>query len=669
MGFAIGETVGPYKINQYLGQGGMATIYRAQQLTLDRDVALKVIHPALKDDQSFLLRFKREASIVAKLNHPNIVPVYDFGEFEGVSYIVMRYIEGQTLKDILSDQKLGTKQILDILRPAADALAYAHSRGVLHRDVKPSNVLIDSEGNVYLADFGLARIAQSGESTLSQEMIIGSPQYISPEQGKGEAADERSDIYSLAVIAYEMFTGHIPFAGDTPYTTILSHINDPLPPPRQFNAKIQPAVEQVLVKALAKDREQRFRNVREFMRALENAVRGPTEDNEAAAPILIAEYKPIGSNPFGDLASRARELVENREPPLFIFAGIALLCALLACVLGAGYFATQNSTLAALFGARSTAPTPVLPLIITTPTSSSFSITPAALLTQAAGTPNPIAVATPTAPRPAAPRGKIAYTVATGELAEQHAIWLANADGTNARLIAETAMWAALSPDGTQIAYYRMKSENGIWIQNLDGSNARRVIPGSDVCCVSWAPDAKRIAYFKGNLKLGGTIYTANADGTGATEIGPGFNPAWAPTGRQLAYNGCVPNTSQCGIFVNTIPGGPSRLITRDNGGNPQWSPTGDKIVYQADDGKGHLNVFVVNADGAGVKQLTFGLHNDGQPDWSRDGNFIFWRSDQNGTAWAIYVMHSDGSNPRVLIRNAPPDGDLWGRESLSGGP
>ncbi len=669
MGFEIGETVGPYKIIQYLGQGGMATIYRAQQVTLDRDVALKVIHPALKDDQSFLLRFKREASIVAKLNHPNIVPVYDFGEFEGVSYIVMRYIEGQTLKDILTDQKLGTKQILDILRPVADALAYAHSRGVLHRDVKPSNVLIDNEGNVYLADFGLARIAQSNDSTLSQDMIIGSPQYISPEQGKGEAADDRSDIYSLAVVVYEMFTGHIPFAGDTPYTTILSHINDPLPPPRQFNAKIQPAVEQVLVKALAKDRDQRFRNVREFMRALENAVRGPVEDNEPVAPILIAESRPIASNPIGDFVNRVRVGMETREPPVFIIAGITLLCLLLACVLGTGYLATQNSTLAAMFGGRSTAPTRALPVIITTPTYAGFAITPAALLTQAAGALNPPALATATPARPAAPRGKIAYTIATGELAEQHAVWVANADGTSAHLIAETSMWPALSPDSTQIAYYRMKSENGIWIQNLDGSNARRVVSGSEVCCVSWAPDAKRIAYFKGNLKLGGTIYIANADGTGATEIGPGFNPSWAPTGGRLAYAGCMPNTSQCGIFVYTIAGASSRLITRDNGGGPQWSPLGDKIVYQADDGKSHINVFVVNADGTGVKQLTFGRGNDGQPDWSRDGNFIFWRSDQNGTAWAIYVMHSDGSNPRVLIRNAPPDGDLWGRESLSGGP
>lgn len=669
MGFAIGETVGPYKIIQYLGQGGMATIYRAQQLTLERDVALKVMHPALKDDQSFLLRFKREASIVAKLNHPNIVPVYDFGEFEGVSYIVMRYIEGQTLKDILTDQKLGTKQILDILRPVSDALAYAHSRGVMHRDVKPSNILIDGEGNVYLADFGLARIAQSNESTLSQELIIGSPQYISPEQGKGEPADERSDIYSLAVVVYEMFTRHVPFAGDTPYTTILSHINDPLPPPRQFNDKINPAMEQVLVKALAKNRDLRFRNVREFMHALENAVRGPVEENEPAAPILIAASKPIATNPIGDFMNRVREAFENREPIVFISAGIVALCLLLACVLGLGYFASQNSAFAAVLGGRSVAPTRVIVLPITTPTFTGSGSTPAVLLTQAAITANPPAQSTPIPPRPTVPRGKIAYTIVTGELAEQHAVWVANADGTNARLIAELAMWPALSPDGTQIAYYRMKAENGIWIQNLDGSAARRAIPGSDVCCVTWSPDGKRLAYFKGNLKFGGTIFIANIDGSGVTEVGPGFNPSWAPVGGRLAYTGCVPNTSQCGIFVYAIAGGSPHLITRDNGGSPQWSPTGDKITYQADDGKSHMNVFVVNADGTGVKQLTFGRSNDGQPDWSRDGNFIFWRSDQNGTAWAIYVMHSDGSNQRVLIRNAPPDGDLWGRESLSGSP
>ncbi|HEX7593566.1 MAG TPA: serine/threonine-protein kinase, partial [Anaerolineae bacterium] len=157
MGFAVGESVGPYKIVEYIGQGGMATIFKAHQTSLDRFVALKVIHPALKEDPAFLNRLNREASIIAKLNHPNIVTVYDFSHFEGVPFLVLRFIDGKTLKAVLQQQKLSTQQILKIIRPVADALAYAHSRGVLHRDVKPSNILIDNEGHVFLTDFGLAR--------------------------------------------------------------------------------------------------------------------------------------------------------------------------------------------------------------------------------------------------------------------------------------------------------------------------------------------------------------------------------------------------------------------------------------------------------------------------------------------------------------------------------
>lgn len=671
MGFAIGETVGPYKITSYLGQGGMATIYRAQQLTLDRDVALKVIHPALKDDQSFIMRFKREASIVAKLNHPNIVPVYDFGEFEGVSYIVMRFIEGQTLKDVLTDQRLGTKQIFDILRPVADALGYAHSRGVLHRDVKPSNVLIDPEGNVYLADFGLARLGHSGESTLSQEMIIGSPQYISPEQGKGEQADERSDLYSLAVVVYEMFTGRVPFTGDTPYTTILGHINDPLPPPRQYNPNMSPAVEQVIVKALAKDKDKRFRNVREFMRALDNAARGPIDDNEPAAPIVIAASKPITANPITEIIARVRTGFENRQPVALAAAGLAVLCLLAAClVIAAVSLGNRLPFLASVLPGQNAA-TRTISRPITTPTPSGPFILPPIAATPSVGTSAPVApgATAPSPIRPIAGRGRIAYTIATDAAAEQHAVWVANSDGTNARLVAEFSMWPALAPDGIQIAYYKMKTDNGIFISNLDGGNAHRVIPGSDVCCVQWSPDGKRLAYFKGSLKLTGTILIANVDGALVQEVGPGFNPSWARDGNRLAYGGCAPNSTQCGIFVYDLRSRTARQITRDNGGNPQWSPTSERIVYRADDGKGHTNVFVMDSEGNDRKQLTFGTSNDGQPDWSRDGNMIYWRTDQNGAGWAIAGMNADGTNQRVIIRNAPPDGDLWGRESLSGGP
>ncbi|MBI3536190.1 MAG: PD40 domain-containing protein, partial [Chloroflexi bacterium] len=186
--------------------------------------------------------------------------------------------------------------------------------------------------------------------------------------------------------------------------------------------------------------------------------------------------------------------------------------------------------------------------------------------------------------------------------------------------------------------------------------------------CVQWSPDSKRIVFFRGNLKIGGKIYTADADGGNISEITTGFNPSWSPDSLRLAFSGCLPNTSVCGILVYDLKTQTLATITRDNGSNPQWSPRGDKIIYQGDDGKGHINVFIVNSDGTNAKQLTNGKSNDGQPVFSRDGNAIYWRSDQNGTAWAIYVMNADGSIPRVLIKNVPVD-DLWGRESLSTGP
>jgi TolB protein len=258
--------------------------------------------------------------------------------------------------------------------------------------------------------------------------------------------------------------------------------------------------------------------------------------------------------------------------------------------------------------------------------------------------------------------------VATSELPENHSIWIANVNGTDARMVIEIAMWPALSPDGRQIAFYRMR-DSGIYIANSDGSNVRKILGYSNTCCVQWSPDGKRLAYFQGDLrKFGGSIFIASADGTNPAEVAIGFNPAWSPDGNRLTYTSCQPNTTQCGIFVIDLRTKSPAILTRDNGANPQWSPRGDKIVYQADDGRGHINVFTVNPDGTGLKQLTFGRGNDGQPTWSRDGNFIFWRSDQNGTSWGLYSMRADGSSPRLVINNVPASSN-WGRESLSTAP
>jgi serine/threonine protein kinase len=268
-----GQMLGPYKIVGQLGQGGMATVYKAHHARLDRYVAVKVMHQAFLQDPNFQSRFEREAQIVAKLEHPHIVPVYDYAETDGQPYLIMKYVEGQTLKRLLAGGRLTLDQIMQIMTPIADALTYAHQHGVLHRDIKPSNIVIDDNGTPYLTDFGLARIAQAGESTMSHDMILGTPQYISPEQARGERdLTSRTDVYSFGVILYELVVGRVPFNADTPYAIVHDHIYSPLPMPSSLNPDVPPAVERVLVKALAKSPADRYATTNELMQEFRQAL-------------------------------------------------------------------------------------------------------------------------------------------------------------------------------------------------------------------------------------------------------------------------------------------------------------------------------------------------------------------------------------------------------------
>ena len=272
MPFNVGENIGPYRIIEQLGQGGMATVFKAYHASLDRYVGLKVLHPAFNQDPNFEARFQREARVVAKLEHPNIVPVYDYAEHEKRPFLVMKFIEGITLKARMDQGSLSSDEITKIVDAVGSALAYAHRQGVLHRDIKPSNVLMATDGQIYLADFGLARIAQSGESTLSSDMIMGTPQYISPEQAMGKAdLDQRTDLYSFGVMLYEMVVGRVPFNADTPFSIIHDHIYSPLPLPRTVNPAVPESVERVLLKALAKERDDRFGDAKQLVDAFKEA--------------------------------------------------------------------------------------------------------------------------------------------------------------------------------------------------------------------------------------------------------------------------------------------------------------------------------------------------------------------------------------------------------------
>src|SRR5687767_12201940 len=255
-----GQMLGPYRIINQIGKGGMATVYKAYQASVDRYVAIKVLPSQLAESKEFAARFQQEARIIAKLEHPHILPVFDYGESNGIAYFVMRYLEAGTLKDKMEvGRPLPLNEIDKIFTQLTDALSYAHGHGIVHRDLKPTNALIDSQGNIFLTDFGIAKLLESASPRLTQtDAIMGTPAYISPEQAQGHTVDQRSDIYSLGIILYEMVTGSVPFTAETPLAVLFKHISDPLPPPSLIKPDIRPAVEKVILKALAKDPRDRF---------------------------------------------------------------------------------------------------------------------------------------------------------------------------------------------------------------------------------------------------------------------------------------------------------------------------------------------------------------------------------------------------------------------------
>lgn len=349
MSFSVGENVGPYRIIEQLGQGGMATVFKAYHASLDRYVAIKVLHPAFGEDPAFEARFQREARVVAKLEHPNIAPIYDYAEHEKRPYLVMKFIEGDTLKARLDRGPLSSEETLKIVKAVGSALAYAHKQGVLHRDIKPSNVLVAADGQIYLADFGLARIAQSGESTLSGDMLIGTPQYISPEQAMGvRELDERTDVYSLGVMVYEIVVGKVPFSADTPFSIIHDHIYSPLPLPRKVNPEVSEQIERVLLKALAKDRLDRYETVDQMVAAfkeawtqaavptqtavatrasMQQAVEAAQRTSPNVGPVKT-DSQPAAMATQPNVAPSGVKVPKKRSPWLWIGAGLLLLCCL-----------------------------------------------------------------------------------------------------------------------------------------------------------------------------------------------------------------------------------------------------------------------------------------------------------------------------------------------------
>ncbi|MCP4417139.1 MAG: protein kinase [Chloroflexi bacterium] len=272
-----GKQLGSYQIVSQLGEGGMAAVYKAYQPRMDRYVALKILPRYYASDPEFVARFKQEARVIAKLEHPHILPVHDFGEEDGYTFMAMRMVDSGTLTDwILENQPLSLAQIRRIISQVGDALDYAHSKEVVHRDVKPSNILVDKRGNCLLTDFGLAKMVETSVKLTRTGGILGTPAYMSPEQGMGQKIDYRTDMYSLGVILYEMVTGRPPYQAETPMAIVIKHIQAPLPLPYKYNPDIPEALERVILKSLAKDREDRYATTGDFVTALQSATEPAT---------------------------------------------------------------------------------------------------------------------------------------------------------------------------------------------------------------------------------------------------------------------------------------------------------------------------------------------------------------------------------------------------------
>lgn len=298
----IGRKLGQYEITAMIGRGGMATVYKGYQASVDRYVAIKVLPPHPGLDDMFIRRFRLEAKTIGSLQHPHILPLYDYGDTEDhILYLVMAYIEGGSLDDVIDAGPMPPKRVEKILREVASALDYAHRRGVIHRDIKPANILLDSEGHAVLADFGIVKMmaSSSSSSNLTGTGVVGTPAYMAPEQGQGLDVDGRADIYSLGCVVYEMLTGHQPYSADTPMQLVLKHISEPPQSILDRRPDLPPAIDLVMQKVLAKNPDDRYQTAVEFAEDFSKALHGESDSLAAVRGQYPLERDKTISAPLG----------------------------------------------------------------------------------------------------------------------------------------------------------------------------------------------------------------------------------------------------------------------------------------------------------------------------------------------------------------------------------
>jgi serine/threonine protein kinase len=630
-----GVSFGRFHLYEKLGEGGMATVYKAFDTHLESEVAVKVIRNrklAPEILRKTLKRFEREARALVKLSHPNIVKIIDYGEFEGQPFLVMPYFRGGTLKDLMQGKPIPYQRAARLLSPIAHALSYAHQAKIIHRDVKPANILIDEAGNPMLTDFGIAKILDEENpiNLTGTSAVIGTPEYMAPEQVRSDAVDHRADIYALGVVFYEMVTGRKPFQADTPVAVLFKHVSDPLPRPSSFVSNLPEEVEYFLIKALAKKPENRYRDMAEFKKGLQKLQEPLSRRKFFLRKNIhkLYEQQPVSSG--AELTYDQLDPGVSKKPIPIIHSQYPvskrfwiLVPGVLIVLLVFVFLINQGQVLS--IGEMASTITPTMTKTIIPTQEYAPTISPTATI---AIMPTPI----------------IEYKLSfVSDRDGNQEIYMMDIDGSNLINLTNNSAndsYPAFSPDGKRIAFSSDRDWNDdIYLMAFDGSNIIRLTDSSvNDQEPAWSPDGKQIVYISGNDNP--KIYKMNADGSqqvGFSSLGSNgaYSPSWSPDGSKIVFRSGWSS-------INFISPDGIKLENNWNGEHPGWSPDGSKIVYD-----GGNRIFTVSQDYSNRARITFLDGDVSEPAWSPDGEWIVFTSLQDDNK-DIYITSLDG---KTLIR------------------
>jgi eukaryotic-like serine/threonine-protein kinase len=698
----VGQQIGPYKVLSLLGRGGMGEVYLAQDSRLERKVALKLLPTQFTQDKDRVQRFKREAKAASALNHPNILTVYEIGELDGHTFMVTEYVEGETLRQRLAGRPMKVSELLDVVIQVTSALSAAHEAGIVHRDIKPENIMLRQDGYAKVLDFGLARRTQlpspsdhllkRGESAFKTEsgIVMGTAPYMSPEQALGEKVDQRSDVFSLGAVMYEMVTSTRPFEGNSS-AAILDAILHRVPAsPRHFNPELSSDLERIITKALDKDRELRYQTVsdlradlRRLKREIDSGQPAPTAAPALATPVSRAGPRwrwmataIAGVIPAGLLAVsyfraplpppkilRYVQLTSDGRPKLSPYSHLPYV---LATDGSRVYFLAPGSGLfqvSAMGGETLPVPTSlqdISPLDIS-PNRSELLVgfgPSLGTLPLLGGSPRRLwngvsggGTWTPDGQR-------IVY-------ASGSELYMGKSDGTEIRKLVtapSAPLWPRFSPDGKVLRFTLLDPKtnlNSLWEVAADGTGLHSLLPGwnksSSDCCGSWTPDGKYFVFQSeqdGRANIWATreqagLFRKSSPKPVQLTVGPMnlHSPLPSLDGKRLFVVGVQPRGELVRYDMMTRQFVP--FLSGISAEHVDFSRDGQWMAYNT---YPEATVWRSKLDGSQRLQLTFLPMRATQPRWSPDGKHIAFQGRAPGRPWKIYLVPAEGGAPQQLM-------------------